>query len=849
MNDTIKTLHQMISERILLLDGAMGSLLEECNISTDDYRGEEHTGCIDYLSITKPDIISSIHHKYLTSGADIIETNTFGANLITLKEYGLEHEVTEINRKASQIAKEATKHFTDRFVAGSIGPTSKAISVTGGVTFDYMMESYYLQALGLIEGGVDLLIMETGQDTLNIKAGIIGIEKAKEETGEYNTPLFISSSIMLNGKMLAGQDIEAFYISIQHGNPFAIGLNCAVGPKEIGNPLTTLSRISNKPTFAYPNNGLPDEHGEYTLSAEDFGMYMEEYIDKGLLNMVGGCCGTTTSHIRTLKQIIENKPPRKLQSKRKVFSVSGIDAFIFDEHTLKPVLIGERANVQGSRRFKRLIQNKRYNDAVNTAREQSKDGASLIDICVEDTSIDEKEAINHLLPKLTKSVKIPLLIDSTTPSCLEEALKHCQGKSIINSINLESGVEKLNQVIPLIKKYGCAVIAGMIDEEGMAITYERKIEIAKRFYRLLTEEYIISPYDLIIDMLVFTVDTGYNPVYKGSARATIDAVKEFKRLFPEVKTVLGISNVSFGLPPAGREVMNSVYLYHCVKAGLDFAILNPNQLKRFNTLSENEIKLAEDLIFHKHHDALFDFIEFFRKKPVTNFSQKTEQIPHSTEESVIYSIVTGHGNDIEKDIYELLKKHKPLDIVDNYLMKGMEEVGKMFGEGKLIVTEVLQSAEVMQSAVSILEPMLPKSSVDEKKKVILATVKGDVHDIGKNLVKIIFSSNGYNVIDIGTKIDSQTLIKSIREHKPDVIGLSGLLVKSAKNMVTTAEDLERSGINLPLILGGAVLSEKFIRKYIQPVYSGDVYYSENAMTGLSILHQIFNNNKSRIEGE
>ncbi len=842
MSDTAKKLIQMLSERILLIDGAMGTLIDEYDIKSKDFGKTEYDGCMDYLSITRPEVISSIHKEYLKAGSDIIETNTFGANLIDLKSYELESQVIEINQKAAIIAKKSISAYSDRFVAGSMGPTSKSISVTGGVTFDYMKESYYLQSLGLIQGGCDLLILETGQDTLNIKAGILGIEKAKNETGIYNIPVFISSSIMLNGKMLAGQDIEAFHTSINYANPFAVGLNCAVGPAEISSTLKTLSEITDKYVFAYPNNGLPDEHGNYILSPDSFAEYIKKYIDYGYLNIVGGCCGSGTNHIKKLRETIKGRKPRIPSHKIKIFSISGIENFNFEENIIRPVLIGERANVQGSRRFKKLIQNNKYDKAVNLVKEQTEYGASIIDVCVEDTSINEKEAIKNLYPRLTKAIKKPIMIDSTTPASVEIALKYCQGKSVINSINIEGGIKKLDSIMNIITRYGCAVIAGMIDENGMAISYDEKIKTAKRFYRLLTEEYMMSPYDIIFDMLVFTVDTGYNPTYKGSAKATIDAVKEIKKIFPEIKTVLGISNVSFGLPLSGREVLNSIYLYHCVKAGLDFAIVNPSQLRRYNTLTQKEKRLSEDLIFYQNHDALFNFIEYFREKPAKNHVNSTKDIPHSIEEAVVHAITTGHGNSIERNIRKLLKNYEPLEIVDKFLMRGMDEVGMMFGNGELIVTEVLQSAEVMQSAVSILEPMLPKYSVENKKKILLATVKGDVHDIGKNLVNIIFSSNGYNVIDIGTKVDSQNLINNIEKHKPDVIGLSGLLVKSAKNMITMAEDLRNKDITIPIIIGGAAISKKFVQKYIQPVYSGRVFYSENAMTGLTILKDIFDSN-------
>ncbi len=844
MNNKTNILIRMLKERILIIDGAMGSMLQQQNLTARDFGGEQYEGCNEYLNITKPDAVKYVHDEYLKAGADIIETNTVGANGFELAEYGLSDKVREINYKASIIARESISKYTDRFVAGSIGSTNKSISVTGGVTFDEMVSNYYEQSIGLIEGGVDILLIETSQDTLNIKAASVAIEKAKMETGKYlsanlDIPIFISASIMLNGTMLAGQNIEAFYHSIKHINPLAVGMNCAVGPSEMKDHIQTLSDISNVYTFIYPNAGLPDENGKYNETPETFVRYIESYIDKGWLNIVGGCCGTTPKHIKILKDLSSIKKPRQLVSKPKIFAVTGIETVTPDEN-IKPIIVGERTNVQGSRNFKKLIREEKYNDAIGIAKQQVETGAQIIDVCVEDTAVDELIVINALYPKLTKAVKSPIMIDSTTPQAVELALKNCQGKSIVNSINLEGGTEKLNIIVPILKRYGASAVVGMIDEEGMSITYDKKINVAKRLYKLLVEEYKLSPEDLIFDMLVFTVDTGQNPMYRGSAYATIRAISDFKKLYPNVVTILGISNSSYGLPPSGREVLNAVFLYHSVKAGLDLAIVNPAQLRRYTSLTEVEIKLCEDLIFDRESNALANFIEFFRDKEKSNLSDITKK--HlNPEESVIYSITSGNNTNIKNNINTLLERYQPMEIINNILMKGMENVGKLFGDGKLIVTEVLQSAEVMKEAINVLEPLLPKSSIENRKKVLLATVKGDVHDIGKNLVGIILSSNGYRVIDIGTKVEPQTLIEAINEYKPDVVGLSGLLVKSAKQMVITAEDLDRDGINIPIIVGGAAITEKFVENNLKPAYSGDVYYSKNAMEGLNILKKMFNN--------
>lgn len=832
-----KKLNSILKERILIIDGAMGTLIQQQQLKASDFGGEKYEGCNEYLSITKPEVIQYIHNEYLKAGADIIETNTFGANSIVLNEYKLAQKAKQINYESAIIARKCADKYNDKFVAGSIGPTSKAISVTGGISLDEMKNSYYEQAIGLIEGGCDLLILETSQDTLNVKAGILAIHKANRDTGK-KLPFFISGSILVNGTMLAGQDIEAFYTSIRYSSPLAIGMNCATGPAEMKDHLQILSEISDLPTFIYPNAGLPDDNGEYDKTPEEFVDIVENYIDRGWVNIVGGCCGTTQEHIKLLKKTVADKKPRNISPKKQLFIVSGIET-VTPDPKVKPLLVGERTNVQGSRRFKKMIRNASYEKAVGVAKQQVKNGASIIDVCVEDTAVNEVEVINALYPMLTKAIKAPIMIDSTSPEAVESALKHCQGKSILNSINLEGGKEKLDVIIPIIKRYGSATIVGMIDEEGMAVSYEKKISTAKRLYNLLTADYNLSPQDLIFDMLVFTVDSGQNPMYKGSAYATIRAIKDFKTQYPDVMTILGISNSSFGLPPAGREVLNAVFLYHCVQVGLDMAIVNPAQLKRYTSLSDTEIELCEDLIFDRKEKALANFVDYYRDKEKDSSPRiKTNLTP---EEAVREAVISGDNTNLNKNIDELLKSYQPMDIINKFLMAGMDEVGELFGEGKLIVTEVLQSAEVMKQAVSIIEPLLSTETVNTKKKILLATVKGDVHDIGKNLVNIILSSNGYEVFDIGTKVDSHTLIEAVNKHKPEAIGLSGLLVKSAKQMVITAEDLNNEGINIPIMIGGAAITENFVKNSIQAVYSGDVYYSKNAMEGLKILKHIFVN--------
>lgn len=842
MSNTEIRLTELFNERIVIIDGGMGTMIDHYNLSENDFGAKEYEGCNEYLVVTRPDIIEEIHLAYLEAGADIIETNTIGGNSIVLAEYGLESQTREINCQAAKIAKKAVLRYPDRFVAGAIGPTTKSIIVTGDITFDEMKENYYQQALGLIEGGCDLFLIETSQDTLNIKAAYHAIEQAQIEL-KKNKPVFISVSILEWGTMLAGHDIETLYNAVRHFNPFAIGLNCATGPKEMKKHLQILERISDLPTFIYPNLGLPNENGTYDDTPQDFINHIEPYLDSQWLNMVGGCCGTNAEHTKLLKNLSLDKKQRNVQTQKKNqhFAVSGT-ILVEPDEKIRPILVGERTNVQGSRKFKQLIREQNFTEATTIAKQQIINGAQIIDISLADTAFDEVEAIREFYSRLSKAIKVPFMIDSTNPVAIEEALKFSQGKSVINSINLENGVEKLEKIVKLMKTYGAAAVVGVIDEEGMAITYERKVNVAKRLYAILVDDLQVSPEDLIFDMLVLTVDTGKGSKYSGSAKATIDALREVKKLFPKITTTLGISNVSFGLSPSGREVLNAVFFYHAVQAGLDLAIVNPATLKRYNSLSEEELLLANNIIFEKTENALTEFNDYFRKERKSDIEEdSTEKQPKTSEEAVYNAIVLGHRANLENYLKNLLTKYDPLVIINKYLTGAMDDVGVLFEEGKIIVTEVLQSAEVMKVAISYLEPLISSSKAIKRKKVLLATVKGDVHDIGKNLVGIIFSSNGFEVVDLGTKIDNQVLVEAIKTHEPDVVGLSGLLIKSAFQMVLVAEDLHQEGISVPIICGGAALSHNFVENKIQTAYKNDVYYAKDAMSGLRILKNIFKN--------
>ncbi|MBT2657065.1 methionine synthase [Bacillus sp. ISL-18] len=829
---------EQLKKRILVMDGAMGTMLQQADLTAEDFGGEQYEGCNEHLVLTAPSVISRIHREYLEAGADIIETNTFGATSLVLDEYELGFKAYEINKIASMLAvREAMSVSTDewpRYVAGSMGPTTKTLSVTGGTTFDALSATYEEQAIGLIDGGVDLLLLETSQDLLNVKAGFVGIQSAFSKTGK-TLPLFISGTIEPMGTTLAGQTIESFFISVEHMNPIAVGLNCATGPEFMQDHIRSLAGLATTAVSCYPNAGLPDEDGHYHETPEILAKKLSDFAAHGWLNIVGGCCGTTPEHIKVIAEAMKQYQPRPFQS-TSTHMVSGIEPFIYDDPTLRPIMVGERTNVIGSRKFKRLITEGKFEEASEIARAQVKGGAHVIDICLADPDRDEMIDMENFIKEVVKKVKVPLVIDSTDEKVIERALKYSQGKAIINSINLEDGEERFEAIVPLIHRYGAAVVVGTIDEEGMGVSAERKLAIAKRSHDLLVHKYGLKSQDLIFDPLVFPVGTG-DEQYIGSAKATVEGIRMIKEAMPEVQTILGISNVSFGLPPVGREVLNSVFLYHCTQAGLDYAIVNTEKLERFASISKEEVQLAEALLFDTTDETLATFTEFYRGKK----KEAKTTIPNMTlEERLAYYVIEGTKEGLLPDLELALASYPaPLDIINGPLMDGMKEVGRLFNDNQLIVAEVLQSAEVMKASVSFLEPHMEKGDVSASKgKVILATVKGDVHDIGKNLVDIILSNNGYNVVDLGIKVTPTDLVQAIREEKPDMVGLSGLLVKSAQQMVLTAQDMKEAGISVPILVGGAALSRKFTDTRIAKEYDGLVLYAKDAMNGLSLANQL-----------
>ncbi len=831
------SLHEALKQRILILDGAMGTMIQQVDLTGEDFGGEDLDGCNEMLVLTRPELIQRIHEEYLEAGADLIETNTFGATSVVLAEYDIQDRAREINLEAARIAKAAVDRFSTpespRYVVGAMGPTTKTLSVTGGVTFQELIDSYLEQALALIEGGVDALLLETSQDTLNVKAGSIGIQQAFEQSG-VTLPLMISGTIEPMGTTLAGQNIESFYISLEHLNPISVGLNCATGPEFMRDHIRSLSGMASVAVSCYPNAGLPDENGNYHESPDSLAQKIGAFAEQGWLNIAGGCCGTTPAHIRAMRDTLAQYPPREMNGTHPP-ALSGIEP-IYIEQDNRPYMVGERTNVLGSRKFKRLIVEGKYEEASEIARAQVKNGAHIVDVCVQDPDREESEDMVKFLELVVKKVKVPLMIDTTDASVIDLALQYSQGKAIINSINLEDGEEKFELITPLLHKYGGAVVVGTIDERGQAISREDKLDVAKRSYDLLVNKYGLKPEDLIFDTLVFPVGTG-DEQYIGSAKETIEGIRVIKEAMPECHTILGISNISFGLPEAGREVLNSVFLYECTKAGLDYAIVNTEKLERYASIPEEERRLSEELLYNTNDETLAAFVAAFRNKKV----EKKEKISNlSLEERLASYVVEGSKEGLLPDLEQALAKYTALQVINGPLMRGMEEVGRLFNNNELIVAEVLQSAEVMKASVAYLEQFMEKNETSVKGKIILATVKGDVHDIGKNLVEIILSNNGYRIINLGIKVPPERIIEAYREEKVDAIGLSGLLVKSAQQMILTAQDLRTAGIDVPIMVGGAALTRKFTKNRIRPEYNGMVVYAKDAMDGLDLANKLMN---------
>jgi 5-methyltetrahydrofolate--homocysteine methyltransferase len=814
---------KLFAERIPIFDGAMGTYLPAFGLKESDFAG--HDGLNEILSITRPDVVTKVHEDYLAAGADFIETNTFGANAAVLAEYGLQARVREFNIAAARLARAAVEKHSEnghqRYVAGSVGPTNKALFVTGGLSFDDLRAIYLEQFLGLMEGGADLLLLETAHDVLNLKAGLAAARAAFNKAGR-ELPVIVSATMDERNKMLSGHDAEAFFAAVEHFPLAAIGFNCSTGPEGLGLRLERLAARAQYPVFAMPNAGLPNESGLYLQTPETFSAVMAGYARQGLLNAAGGCCGTSPDHIRALAEAVKGVKPRAPRAAAP-WVVSGVEALFFDEIEA-PAMVGERNNSIGSKKFRDMVAAGDWDGAVTLAKAQAAAGAHILDVCLANPERDELADVKTLLPRLARAVRLPLMTDTTSLEVMEEVLKLAPGKALLNSVNFEFGLEKPRAAAALAKTYGAKLVFGCIDadkEHGLPLDAARKVAIARLAYSFLTGECGLKAGDIIFDTLVFPVAVGGE--HAKTAHETILAIAQIKKEFPGVKTVLGVSNVSFGLPPASREVLNSVFLHHAVKAGLDLAIVNIEKLKRWASIPADERELAEDLIFARKPDAAAVFAARYRdarKGP-------------SPGEQLRLAVLGGSRAGVPEAVAALLQTQGPLDIINGPVMQAMAEVGKLFAAGDLIVTEVLQSAEAAKAAVTALEPALKEQKAPKRGRLLLATVKGDVHDIGKNLVNIIFESNGYEVEDLGVKVPPEEIAAAAAKSRPDFIGLSGLLVRSCEQMTITARELSKAGVTCPLLVGGAALTPKFTEANIVPNYGGPVFYAKDAMEGLN----------------
>lgn len=822
---------KLLAERIPVFDGAMGTYLQGFGLKEADYAG--HEGLNEILSISKPEAIQQVHEDYLAAGADFVETNTFGANAAVLAEYGLTARVREFNLASVKLARSAADKYSSashkRYVAGSVGPTNKALFVTGGLSFDDLRAIYLEQLTALLDGGADILLLETAHDILNLKAGLAAVRLAFKKTG-LEIPVVVSATMDGSNKMLSGHDAEAFYAAVEHFPLAAIGFNCSTGPEGLRLRLERLAARSQFPVFAMPNAGLPDENGLYLETPERFAAAMTTFVKGGLLNMAGGCCGTGPEHIKALAAAVKGMKPRALPAAAP-WVVSGVEALFYDEIE-PPVMAGERNNSIGSKKFRDMVAAGDWDGALALGKAQAAAGAHVLDVCLANPERNELADVKNFLPRLTKSVRLPLMTDTTDLAVMEEALKTAPGKALLNSVNFEFGTEKPRAAAELLKTYGAKLVFGCIDEDkahGLPLDAERKVAIARRAYAFLTKECGLRAEDIIFDTLVFPVAVGGE--HARTAEETIKAIETIKKEFPGVKTILGVSNVSFGLPPASREVLNSVFLHHAVKAGLDIAIVNIEKLKRYAAISSEEKALADDLIFARKPNAAQAFAARYRDASKGPAAPAADDAPPA--EKLRLAVLNGTRAGIAEAVAALLVNTSPLDIINGPVMQAMAEVGKCFSAGDLIVTEVLQSAEAAKAAVTALEPALKAQKAPKRGRLLLATVKGDVHDIGKNLVGIIFESNGFEVEDLGVKVAPEEVVAAAVKSRPDFIGLSGLLVRSCEQMTITARELAAVGIKAPLLVGGAALTEKFTANNIVPVYAGPVFYAKDAMEGLN----------------
>lgn len=866
-----KTIHELLDERILVLDGGLGTMVQGYGLTEEDFRGERFEdwsvplkGCNDMLVLTAPDAIRRIHEAYLIAGADIISTDTFNATAVSLADYKLQDYVYEINREAARIARSAADEYTlknpskPRFMAGSIGPTSRTTSMSADVsdpgardiTFDDLASDYADQVRGLLDGGADILLVETIFDTLNAKAAVFAIERECAKRG-IQVPIMLSVTLAdASGRTLSGQTIEAFYASMKHARPLSIGLNCAYGAKQMRPYLERLAAVSEFAVSAHPNAGLPNLMGGYDETPETMAADVEEFLKKGLLNIIGGCCGTTPAHIGAIARAARNYKPRPAPANRHETVLSGLEPLAVTPDA-NFINIGERTNVAGSAKFARLVRDGQWEEAISVARQQVEAGAQIVDVCMDDGLIDGARAMTRFLnlamaePEISR---VPFMVDSSSWEVLEAGLRCVQGKSIVNSISLKEGEAEFVRKAGLVREYGAAAVVMLFDEKGQADTYARKIEVAGRAYKILTENGFPAE-DIIFDPNVLAVATGIEE-HDNYGVDFIEAVRWIKQNLPYAKVSGGISNLSFSFRGNNkvREAMHSVFLYHAIAAGLDMGIVNPAMLQVYSDIEPELLELTEDVVLNRRPDAgdrLAEYAEHLKKEggaePAKQDTAKWRE--GSLEERLSHAMTKGVTDFVEEDIMEAYRREgTPLGVIDNMLMPVMDNIGRLFGEGKMFLPQVVKSARVMKKAVGVLTPYIEQGAEDtagKAGKVLIATVKGDVHDIGKNIVSVVMSCNGYLVKDLGVMVDTQEIADAAQQWGADVVGLSGLISPSLVEMTKVVEEFERRGMDVPVIIGGATTSALHTAVKIAPAYSGLVIHSRDASENITILNKLF----------
>ncbi len=875
-----KNIREKLKSKVLVLDGAMGTMIQMYKLKEKDFRNDELAvlenelqGNNDILSLTRPDIIKAIHTEFLDAGSDIIETNTFNATSISQADYQTEKWVYAMNKASAEIAQEVAAKFTQknpdkpRYVAGALGPTNKTLSLSPDVndpgyratTFDLVKGSYKEQVEGLLDGGVDLLLVETIFDTLNAKAALFAIEEVLDERG-INMPVMVSGTITdASGRTLSGQTVEAFLNSMRHIDLLSIGLNCSLGAKDMR---PYLRELANKAPFyisAYPNAGLPNQFGEYDETPEEMAAQVKDFLDNHFVNIIGGCCGTTPDHIRKLVKLAEAAEPHIKAKNDGLTRFSGLEPVTITEDT-NFVNIGERCNVSGSRKFARLIREEKYEEALAIARNQVENGAQVIDVNVDDAMLDaQKEMVIflNLLMAEPDIAKLPIMVDSSKWEVIEAGLKCLQGKAIVNSISLKEGEEQFLEQAKKIKRYGASVVIMAFDETGQADNLERRKEICGRAYQLLTEKIDFPAEDIIFDPNILTIGTGMEE-HNNYAVDFIESVRWIKTKLPKAKTSGGISNVSFSFRGNNvvREAIHSVFLFHAIKAGLDMGIVNPGMLQIYDEIPKDLLGYIEDLVMNKRPDATERLLDFAQtlKQEEGNSVKKDEWRELPLEKRLEHALVKGIPDYVEEDLEEAIPKYVPtLNIIEGPLMDGMNVVGDLFGSGKMFLPQVIKSARVMKKAVAHLLPHIEKDKEKfkdqqtQQKKVLMATVKGDVHDIGKNIVGVVLGCNNYEVIDLGVMVPTETILQKAKEENVDMIGLSGLITPSLEIMVNVAAEMERQEMNLPLLIGGATTSKIHTAVKIEPQYSSPVVYVKDASRTVNVVANLFANNQEYIQ--